>query len=55
MFKAEARAHDHCCHDVATYDRNMDTPQLEHTEPGLMLGERPALEAWLDFHYYAAA
>jgi hypothetical protein len=25
-------------------------PQVERTEPGLILGERPALEAWLDFH-----
>jgi hypothetical protein len=25
-------------------------PQAERTEPGLILGERPALEAWLDFH-----
>jgi hypothetical protein len=23
---------------------------VERTEPGLILGERPALEAWLDFH-----
>ena len=23
---------------------------MERTEPGLILGERPALEAWLDFH-----
>ena len=23
---------------------------MERTEPGLLLGERPALEAWLDFH-----
>ena len=25
-------------------------PQVERTEPGLILGERQALEAWLDFH-----
>jgi hypothetical protein len=25
-------------------------PQVERTEPGLILGERPALEAWLDFY-----
>jgi uncharacterized damage-inducible protein DinB len=24
--------------------------QVQRTEPGLILGERPALEAWLDFH-----
>ena len=30
-------------------------PQVERTEPGLILGERPALEAWLDFHRDAAA
>jgi uncharacterized damage-inducible protein DinB len=25
-------------------------PQVERTDPGLILGERQALEAWLDFH-----
>jgi uncharacterized damage-inducible protein DinB len=25
-------------------------PQVERTDPGLILGEREALEAWLDFH-----
>jgi len=40
---------------VAIYDRSIDAPQLERTEPKLILGERPALEAWLDRHYYAAA
>jgi len=35
---------------VAVYDRSMDGPQAERAEPGLILGERPALEAWLDFH-----
>jgi Protein of unknown function (DUF664) len=25
-------------------------PQVERTEPGLILGARQALEAWLDFH-----
>jgi uncharacterized damage-inducible protein DinB len=25
-------------------------PQAERTDPGLILGERQALEAWLDFH-----
>jgi hypothetical protein len=24
-------------------------PQVEHTEPGLILGERQALDAWRDF------
>ena len=40
---------------VAIYDRSRAAPQVERTEPGLILGERPALEAWLDFHYYAPA
>jgi len=25
-------------------------PQVKRTDPGLILGERQALEAWLDFH-----
>jgi hypothetical protein len=25
-------------------------PQVERTDPGRILGERQALEAWLDFH-----
>src|SRR5512133_4221909 len=25
-------------------------PQVERTDPARILGERPALEAWLDFH-----
>jgi hypothetical protein len=25
-------------------------PQVERTDPGRVLGERQALEAWLDFH-----
>jgi uncharacterized damage-inducible protein DinB len=29
---------------------NWTAPQVERTEPGLILGERRALEGWLDFH-----
>jgi hypothetical protein len=34
---------------VAIYARSMTALQEEHTEPRLILGEPPALGAWLDF------
>jgi hypothetical protein len=44
MFQAEARAQITALMTVAVYDRGMDwtAPQVERTEPGLILGERPA-------------
>jgi Protein of unknown function (DUF664) len=35
---------------VAVYDRGMDGSAGGAHRAGLILGERPALEAWLDFH-----
>ena len=35
---------------VATMTEAWTAPQVERAEPGLILGERQALEAWLDFH-----
>ena len=35
---------------VAVMTETWTAPQLERTDPGLILGERQALEAWLDFH-----
>jgi len=35
---------------VAAMTEAWTAPQAERTEPGLILGGRQALEAWLDFH-----
>jgi Protein of unknown function (DUF664) len=35
---------------VAAVTEAWTAPQVERTEPGRILSERQALEAWLDFH-----
>ena len=50
MFQAEARAQITALMTVAVYDRGMDGSAGGAHRAGLILGERPALEAWLDFH-----
>ena len=35
---------------VAVMSDAWTAPQAERTDPGLILGERQPLEAWLDFH-----